>query len=131
MISLPAGTFRLASDAEQHLFIAGGIGITVLASLILELDQQGKADSATLIHCVSTENHAAFADQMRSILPHNQYHLLIQSKQQLLDTIEKVITPETHVYLCGSDALMDRVEEYLTQQGHSPSHIHIEVINRH
>ena len=126
LISLPAGTFGLASDAQQHLFIAGGIGITVLASLILDLAQEGKADSATLIHCVSSENHAAFATQMRSILPHDQYHLLVQSKQHLFGIIERVITPDTHVYLCGSDALMDRIEEYLTQQGHPPSQIHIE-----
>lgn len=126
LITLPAGTFGLATDAQQHLFIAGGIGITVLASLILELDKQGKADTATLIHSVSTENRAAFANQMRSVLPRNQYYLLIQSKQLLLGTIEKVITPKTHVYMCGSDAFLDKIEEFLTQRSHPSTQIHIE-----
>lgn len=126
LISLPAGTFGLCDHASHHLFIAGGIGITVLTSLILELEKQGKADSATLIHCVPAESHAAFATQFRTILPRNQYYILTQSKHLLKGTIEKVLTSNTQVYLCGSDAFMDRVTEYLTQLGHPPSQLHIE-----
>ncbi|CAF3917115.1 unnamed protein product, partial [Rotaria sp. Silwood1] len=40
----------LVENARCHLFIAGGIGITVLSSLIKELHKQGKSNSATLIH---------------------------------------------------------------------------------
>ena len=69
LASFPAGTFTLIENAKHHLFIAGGIGITVLSSMIQELHKQGKSNTVTLIHCVPTEDHAAFANQMRSILP--------------------------------------------------------------
>jgi nitric oxide dioxygenase len=126
LISLPAGTFALIKDAKHHLFIAGGIGITVLASMVQDLYKQGKADIITLIHCVLAEDQAAFADQMRRILPENQYHLLLQSKHLLQGTIEKSITPETHVYLCGSATFMNKVEDYLAQCNHPSSQIHME-----
>ncbi|CAF5051712.1 unnamed protein product, partial [Rotaria sp. Silwood1] len=126
LATLPAGTFMLVENARRHLFIAGGIGITVLSSLIKELHKQGKSNSATLIHCVPTENHAAFAYQMRSILPRNQYHLLLQGRHLLQRLIHKTIKPDTHVYLCGSVSFMNKVEDYLAQCGHPSSHIHTE-----
>jgi nitric oxide dioxygenase len=125
-VSLPAGPFTLVKDAEHHLFIAGGIGITVFSSMIQDLHQQGKSDIATLIHCVSTEDHAAFADQMRTILPRNQYYILLQSKHLLQGIIEKIVTSKMHVYICGSPIFMNKVEEYLAQYGHPSSQIHVE-----
>ena len=125
-LSLPAGTFTLAKDAEYHLFIAGGIGITVLASMIQELHKQGKSNTATLIHCVPTEGHAAFANQMRTILPENQYYVLLQSKHLLQGLIEKIITRKMHVYVCGSATFMNRTKDYLEQCRHPFAQIHIE-----
>jgi nitric oxide dioxygenase len=124
--SLPAGSYTLIENAKHHLFIAGGIGITVLSAMIQDLHKQNKSDITTLIHCVLTEGHAAFADQMRSILPENQYYLLVQSKQILQETIQKTLTLKTHVYLCGSVPFMNKVEDYLAEYGHPSSQIHIE-----
>ena len=125
-MSLPAGSFGLIEEAKYHLFIAGGIGITVLSSMVLDLYKQDKIDRTTLIHVVGKEDEAAFADQMRSILPENQYHVLIQSKRLLQGLLQRTVTPKMHVYLCGSVPFMDKVEEYLTQCQHPPSQIHIE-----
>ncbi|CAF1128905.1 unnamed protein product [Rotaria sp. Silwood1] len=125
-LSLPAGTYGLVTDAKHHLFIAGGGGITVLSSMILDLYKQGKSDLITLIHCVPTEDHATFADQMRKILPKNHYHILLHGKRLLQEVLAKTITSKTHVYLCGSAAFMNKVEDYLGQFGHPSSQIHIE-----
>lgn len=125
-ISLPAGSYTLMNNAEDYLFIAGGIGITVLSSMILDLHQQNKSDRVTLIHCVTEEDQAAFADQMRAILPGNQFHLLIQSKHLLQEVIRQSIKPETQVYLCGSVVFMNKSQEYLTQCGHPSTQIHVE-----
>jgi len=126
LATLPAGTFTLIENAKHHLFIAGGIGITVLSSMIQELHKQGKSNTVTLIHCVPTEGHAAFANQMRSILPRNQYHLLLQGKRLLQGLIRNTVKPDTHVYLCGSVPFMNKVEDYLVECGHPFSHIHTE-----
>ena len=124
--SLPAGTFALIDNAKHHLFIAGGIGITVLSAMITELHKQGKTNRVTLIHCVPTEDHAAFAYQMRSILSQKQYHLLTQGKHLLQGLIQQQIKPETHVYLCGSVSFMNKVEEYLEECHHPADQIHTE-----
>ncbi|UJR30060.1 hypothetical protein I4U23_017605 [Adineta vaga] len=125
-LSLPAGTFGLVKNAKHHLFIAGGIGITVLSAMIQDLHKQDKSDLVTLIHCVIREDQAVFADEMREILSENQYYLLIQSRHLLQETIKKVIRSETDVYLCGSDVFMNKVEEYLSQYNHPTSQIHVE-----
>ncbi|CAF1648326.1 unnamed protein product, partial [Adineta ricciae] len=101
-LSLPAGTFELVPNGKHHLFIAGGIGITVLCAMIHDLHKQGKSDQAALIHCVSNEGQAVFADEMRRILSNDQYYLLLQSRHLAKDMIKKIITPETEVYICGS-----------------------------
>jgi nitric oxide dioxygenase len=127
LATLPAGTFTLVENAKHHLFIAGGIGITVLSSMIQELHKQGKSNTATLIHCVPTEGHAAFSNQMCRILPQNQYHLLLQGKHLLQGLIHDTIKLSTHVYLCGPVRFMNKVEDYLAECHHPSSHIHTEV----
>jgi nitric oxide dioxygenase len=126
LASLPAGTFTLIDNAEHHLFIAGGIGITVLACMIRELNKQRKANLTTLFHCVPTESHAAFTRQMRRILPQNQYHILLRGKGRLQGLIRKTIKPKTHVYVCGSVSFMDKVQDYLAKCEHPSAQIHTE-----
>ena len=125
-ISLPAGSYMLMNNARDYLFIAGGIGITVLGSMILDLHQQNKSDRITLIHCVIKEDQAAFADQMRVILPENRFHLLVQSRHLLQGVIQQSIKPETQVYLSGSVVFMNKSQEYLAQCKHPSTQIHIE-----
>ncbi|CAF1374474.1 unnamed protein product [Adineta ricciae] len=125
-LSLPAGTFKLVDSDKRCLFIAVGVGITALSAMIYDLHQQGKADLVTLIHCVTNEDQAIFADDMRRILSENRYHVLLQGKKQLHDLIKKIITPETNVYLCGSVQFINKVEEYLLKCNHPSSQIHIE-----
>lgn len=126
LASFPAGTFALIDNAKHYLFIAGGTGITVLSAMIEQLHKQGQANRVTLIHCVPTEDHAAFAYQMRLILSGKQYHLLTQGKRLLHGIIQKEIQPETHVYLCGSVSFMNKVEEYLSECHHPTDQIHTE-----
>ncbi|CAF4159902.1 unnamed protein product [Adineta steineri] len=126
LLSLPAGTYALVQEAKHHLFIAGGIGITVLSAMVKDLHKQGKSDMATLIHCVASEDQAAFENEMRKILPEDQYYLLLQNKHLLQGILEKILASETHVYLCGSPIFMNKVKEYLEQLAHPLSQIHIE-----
>ena len=127
LASFPAGTFSLIENAKHYLFIAGGIGITVLSSMILELHKQEKSNRATLVHYVSTAKHAAFADQLKRILPKDQYQLFCGNEKFGKDELEKFLTADTHVYICGSTSFMREIEDYLAQCKHQQSHIHVEV----
>ncbi|CAF1641967.1 unnamed protein product [Rotaria magnacalcarata] len=126
LTSFPAGTFKLVKGAKHHLFVAGGIGITVLSSLILELHTENKANSATLIHCVATQDHAAFADQLKTILSENQYKLFCQGEKLAKDDLQKMLTVDSHVYICGSLPFMNKIQDYLAECNHPVSQIHIE-----
>lgn len=126
LTTFPAGTFALVKDAKHNLFVAGGIGITVLSSLILELQKDNKANTATLIHCTATKDHAAFADQMKAILSENQYKLISENEKLSKEDLQKVLTADTHVYICGSVPFMNLVEDYLAACNHPSSQIHIE-----
>jgi nitric oxide dioxygenase len=127
LLNFPAGTFGLFKDAKHNLFIAGGIGITPLSAMVQELNQAGKADSITLIHCVLTKEHAAFAQQLKSILSaENQYQILAEGQRLTKDVLQKVLKSDTHVYLCGSVPFMNKVGDLLSECGHPSSQIHIE-----
>jgi nitric oxide dioxygenase len=122
----PAGTFKLNTNAEHHLFLAGGIGITVLSSMIQQLKKQGDIGKATLIQCAASEEHAAFSEQLRAILADNEYHLLFHDQHLDKHLLCKVLRSETHVYPCGSIPFMNAVQDLLEQCGHPSDQIHLE-----
>ncbi|UJR16415.1 hypothetical protein I4U23_003317 [Adineta vaga] len=126
LASFPAGTFALIDDGKHHVFIAGGIGITVLSSMIKQLQKQGKNNTATLIHCTQTKEHAAFSEELQSILDKDQYYLLCGDQRLEKVILQKVLKPDSQVYICGSVPFMDKVEEILKECNHPSSHIHIE-----
>ena len=127
LASFPAGTFTLIPNANHHLFIAGGIGITVLSAMIEQLYLDGKSDQVILIHCVSTKEHAAFTEHLQSILPHeNQYRLLTQNQRLDRQMLKEILRNETEVYLCGSIRFLNQIENLLDQCVHPSSQIHIE-----
>ncbi len=125
LASLPAGSFSIVNDAQHHLFIAGGVGITILSTMIESLYRQGKSHSVTLIHCVQEKAHAAYTNRMRICVPEKQFHLLYQGRTHLEDRIKKTVTPETHVYLCGPAPFMKTMEDHLEACNVPSSHIHI------
>ena len=126
LASFPAGTFTLVEDGKHHLFIAGGVGITVLYSMIQELHKKDKSNCTTLIQCAPTKEHAAFADQLQSILSKDQYHILVQGQRLNKDTLQKYLKPDTQVYICGSIPFMNKIEESLEECGHPSSQVHLE-----
>ena len=127
LASFPADTFSLIENAKHYLFITGGIGITVLSSMILELHKQEKSNYTRLVHYVSTAKHAAFADQLKQILSKDQYQLFCENEKFGKDELEKVLTADTHVYICGSTSFMREIEDYLAQCKHRKSHIYVKV----
>jgi nitric oxide dioxygenase len=128
LVSPPAGSFALAKDGKSHLFISGGIGITSFMSMIEALNQQGKAASASVIQCVRSTNHAAFAGKLHQLLPKHQYVILTQEEPISKDHFEGKIKPDTHVYIAGSEVFLSMVENALAGISHPKSQIHVRSI---
>jgi nitric oxide dioxygenase len=128
LVSAPAGAFKLFNNAKNHLFISGGIGIASMIALIQELNQQGKAASATLIQCVRTEGHAAYAATLQKILPKGQYLILTQEEPISKAHLEGKLQPDTHVYLSGSEAFLSMADNALAAFNVPKSQIHVRSI---
>ncbi|CAF4215026.1 unnamed protein product, partial [Adineta steineri] len=83
-------------------------------------------NDAILIHCVPSEEYAAFNAELKSILPEGHYQLFCKDQRLGKDDLEKVLKSDTEIYICGSVPFMDRIESLLGECGHPSSQIHIE-----
>ena len=111
-VSAPRNNFRLAERARDILFVAGGIGITPILSMLRHLRHIPDA-SARLVYLTRNEPGTAFLAQLRSEFPaqltvHHDHGDLAQA----LDLWPLFETPTgAHIYCCGPKGLMDSVND--------------------
>lgn len=111
-ISEPRNHFPLAEDANYHLMVAGGIGVTPMIAMIFALEARGA--NYTLHYCTRAPEKTAFLDVLapraakgKVILHHDggdprrglQLEPLLRSYQR-----------GTHLYYCGPHPLMNAVK---------------------
>ncbi len=106
----PANNFRLLPDAGHYLFVAGGIGITPILSMIRWCEAMGKPWQ--LAYAVRNRSRIAFYDELA---PHGnkvRFHCDDEHGGPLpvADCLAG-LAPDTHVYCCGPAALMTAVKE--------------------
>lgn len=105
----PRNHFPLV-DAARYRFIAGGIGITPIMTM-LEAVQRAGADW-TLLYGGRTRASMAFADDLAARFP-DRVTVWPQDERGLLDLASLLATPEdgTAVYCCGPEPLLAAVEQ--------------------
>ncbi len=129
-ISAPRNNFELSPRAKQSIFIAGGIGITPILSMMRSLKRrQERADSEhsfQLFYCTRDAECAAFADVLEAEFPgivtthHDNGD--VSNAFDFWPVLEK--PTGAHVYCCGPKGLMESVAD---MTGHWPSgSIHFE-----
>jgi nitric oxide dioxygenase len=128
LVSPPAGTFGLVSEGSRHLFISGGIAITNFMAMIQELNQQGRTSSATVVQCVRTPGHAAFAEKLRGMLPQGQYKIVTQEDPLSKKHLEDLVHHDSQVYVSGSEVFLTMAENALAGFNHPRSQIHMRSI---
>jgi ferredoxin-NADP reductase len=119
----PRNHFELV-DAEQYLFIAGGIGITPLIPMIEHADRRGA--EWRLLYGGRNRASIAFAQELATygdrvqVVPQDECgHPDIRTAYDRL--------PETgEVYCCGPEALITAVQQHHNRQGRPASKLHIE-----
>lgn len=124
--SLPENAFALVENAKAFVFIAGGIGITPIMSMIRSL---GEVPSVPwkLVYLTRSPQDTAFLDELRA----SQWARLVKihhdhgDPDRSLDLWPLLERPNTaHVYCCGPRGLMDSVRD---MTGHwTPTHVHFE-----
>jgi ferredoxin-NADP reductase len=104
----PRNNFTL-DDADDYLFVAGGIGITPILPMIGACEAAGKP--WRLVYGGRAADSMAFRAELAAhgdrvaIRPQDTHGLLD------LDGLLGTPSPGTHVYCCGPGALLDAVEE--------------------
>jgi ferredoxin-NADP reductase len=111
----PRNHFRL-DRARRYLFIAGGIGVTPILPMVASADAEGC--DWRLVYGGRTRGSMAFLDELDHF--GRRVEIRPQSETGLLD-LDRLLatpTPDTLVYCCGPDSLLDAVEQRI---GHWPA----------
>ncbi|MGR4868344.1 PDR/VanB family oxidoreductase [Variovorax sp. LARHSF232] len=127
--SPPDNAFPLVDNARAYLFIAGGIGITPILSMIRSF--AGLPAAPWKLHYLTrSPESTAFADEL--MRPQLRRHVHIHhdhgDPEKSFDLWPALEKPNTaHIYCCGPRPLMESVRD---MTGHwSPANVHFESFN--
>jgi ferredoxin-NADP reductase len=107
-VSMPRNNFPLAAEAQHHLLIAGGIGITPIMAMVAELRRR-RADFR-LYYCTRSPQETAFLDDLAVLAAQGrvQFHHDGGDPTKGLDiaaTLREYL-PGSHLYYCGPAGMM-------------------------
>ena len=123
--SHPHNSFELEPGAPGYLFIAGGIGITPILSMIRHLEANG--GEYRLYYCARSPASTAFREELGAppFAARVTIHYDDGDPERALDLWPILETPSrSHVYCCGPRPLLESVR---AMTGHwSPGRIHFE-----
>jgi phthalate 4,5-dioxygenase reductase subunit len=124
-VSAPRNEFELNESAPSYLFIAGGIGITPIRSMIKHV-QHTSGKPFKLYYLSRQPEMTAYRDEFAGpefrgkVVIHHDYG----DPNQSLDLWAVLEKPRGHVYCCGPKPLMDAVRD---MTGHwSTAAVHFE-----
>ncbi|TDD44217.1 PDR/VanB family oxidoreductase [Saccharopolyspora elongata] len=111
-IGEPRNLLTVAGDADRHVLVAGGIGITPLLSMAYEL--AGRSADFELHYFVRSPGEAAFVDLLENrveLRDRVRLHFGAPRAEHpaLLAAVVPGLTPASHVYTCGPQGFMDQV----------------------
>lgn len=114
----PLNNFALDPDAEGFLFIAGGIGVTPIMSMIRWCVANGKP--WRLIYAARSRQRAAFYEELCGLARHSAQFHFDDECGQVLDVAAAIagLQDGERIYCCGPTPLMDAVK---TLTAHLPA----------
>ncbi|KAF4631979.1 hypothetical protein G7Y89_g6155 [Cudoniella acicularis] len=117
--------FQIVNNAQRHILIAGGIGITAFLLMTEKLVRQN-ADFH-FYYAVRSSSDIAFKSNLER-LPTERLTILDASQKQRLDipAILQDVKGSTHIYICGPERLTSAVVSTAQSLTIPSSHIHFE-----
>lgn len=141
----PYGAFHHGDDTDSNLaFMAGGIGVTPIMSMLRTIRDRGESRSLILLYANKSEADIVFdeeLDAMQQQLDLRLIHILESpGSRQRAET--GLLTPELmkkhlpfgnhqgwRFFICGPEPMMDIAERTLLENGVSPTRIRSERFN--
>ena len=114
-ISAPRNLLAVAPHADRHILVAAGIGVTPMISIAYHLHRAGQ--EFDLHYFARSRGEAAFCDLLSEDSGfgervHFHFGLKREDQPSALDKAFVGLTPATHVYTCGPEGFMKRVQEH-------------------
>lgn len=109
-INGPRNNFALDESAERSIFIAGGIGVTPILSMIERLGAIGR--DWQLVYCSRRRSDAAFLERVAR-KPQVRLNFDEDPGGRMLDVAEVVraAPPGSHLYCCGPLPMLEAFEQ--------------------
>ena len=128
LVTPPRNDFPLVTSPAGYTFIAGGIGITPILSMMRHL-KSSAGPKFRLYYCTRSKEKTAFYRELSGpeyrgqvVMHHDGGDL-----DRALDLWPVLETPKGHVYCCGPRGLMDSVRD---MSGHwNASNVHFEAFS--
>lgn len=128
-VSGPKNDFPLhdATPGEtETVLIAGGIGITPIASMAAALHHQGRPYQ--LHYAGRTLQQLAYLDELQQLAGMAVRHYADDTDTRFsLDALLDGLSKDQHIYVCGPKGLIDAVIEGCKQRGWPGDHVHFEL----
>jgi ferredoxin-NADP reductase len=106
----PRNNFALNEIVEKSIFIAGGIGITPILSMIERLSALGR--DWQLIYCSRKRSGTAFLESLEK-KPQVRFNFDEEAGSEMLDiaAVVKTAPANGHIYCCGPLPMLEAFEE--------------------
>jgi len=119
----PGNDFALAEDAPRSIFIAGGIGITPVMSMLRRLAVLGRP--WRLHYASRSPARAAFADEIRALGGDADFRFGPSGGGRIdVAAIVREAAPDDHLYCCGPARMIDAFLEACASR--RPDTVHCE-----
>jgi predicted ferric reductase len=140
----PYGAFTCDRHrAPGYVFIAGGVGITPIMSMLRTLADRGNDQPLLLIYSSKTWDDVIFREELEELMKRLNVKVVhvLREPAEGWQGERSFVTQETlkrHLpadpnsrdyFICGADVMMDAVELALTELGVSLAHVHSERYN--
>ena len=119
----PEGTFTIDDNEKgEHVFIAGGIGITPFRSILKYVTDKNLSIPIHLIYSSSTAEEIVFKKELEDLdtkYPNIKIDFVVTSQAGHLDEnmIKSLVSPQTLLtstyWLCGPPLMVDAIEDVL------------------
>lgn len=143
-VMAPYGRFShlLHRERSRYVFIAGGIGITPLMSMLRHMRDTGSGRKVLLLYACRTEGDIVFRDELDEMSSADMcprltvVHILSRPDQSWQgesgyvdrDKLERLTgnMSDTAFYICGPPPMMKMVKNVITDMGVGTNRIHME-----
>ncbi len=125
-ISEPRNNFPLRRNAEETIFLAGGIGVTPMLAMAAAM--AGDGQNCRLHYFAAGPDHLAFAERLAALGERLTSHLGLDpaGTTAALKAILSDPGPARQVYVCGPGPMLDAARSIAAEQGWPESAVHFE-----